>query len=259
MILTIDIGNTHTMFALYEEETMLGQWRLATDPRRTADEFTLWLERFLDRIKKRPITIKQVIIACVVPQNLFSITKAVEQQWNLPPLIVTSQLMAEIGMQIDTEKPDEVGADRMINALAAWHHYGKAAIVVDFGTATTFDVIDGQGAYCGGSIAPGINLSLEALHKAAAKLPNIAIAKPGQAIGRSTEMAMQSGIFFGYLGLIERIITEIKSEMTDEAIVIATGGLGGLFAGASDAIDRHVPDLTMDGLRLAARKYQEIN
>ncbi len=259
MILAIDIGNTHTIFALYDGSDMLGKWRLATDYRRTADEFILWIERFLARIKQQPVALTQVVLSCVVPQTMYAITSAIKENWQLKPLIIDSSVMASIGLQIKTERPDEVGADRMINALAVWDMFRQAAIIVDFGTATTFDVIDECGAYCGGVIAPGINLSLEALHRAAAQLPDVAIMKPSQAIGRSTEQAMQSGIFYGYLGLIERIIDEIRAEMPCDIMqIIATGGLAGLFYDYSNNINHIIPDLTMNGLRIAAQKYNAI-
>lgn len=256
MILTIDIGNTDTMFAVFQGQTLRGEWRLATQARRTADEYQIWLSQFLSLAGLNATQINRAVIACVVPRSLFPITQMVQRLLGKPPIIVNRQVMEAVGIRIDTDRPDEVGEDRMINALAAWHRYKKPAIIADFGTATTFDVVSGQGVYRGGAIAPGINLSLEALHQAAAKLPNIAVSKPDRAIGRTTESAMQAGIYFGYLGLIERLIAEIKAEMQESAIVIATGGLGGFFAKATPTIDDYLPDLTMEGLRLTAELYK---
>ncbi len=252
MILTIDIGNTDTLFALFEGKICRGEWRLATQAKRTADEYTIWLSHFLNHAGLQAGGIKTAVISCVVPRSLFSITQMVERMLGKPPLIVTRALMERIGMKVATDRPDEVGADRMINALAAWYRFHNAAVIVDFGTATTFDVVNAEGAYVGGVIAPGINLSLEALHLAAAKLPNIAVQRPQKAIGTTTETAMQAGIYFGYLGLVERIITEVKSEMITTPIVLATGGLGGLFSKATPLIDHYLPDLTVEGLRLTA-------
>jgi type III pantothenate kinase len=257
MILTIDIGNTDTMFALFEGNICKGEWRLATQPKRTADEYTIWLRHFLTDAGLNAAAIKTAIISCVVPRALFSISRMVENLLKKPPLVITRQLMEQVGMRVVTERPDEVGADRMINALAAWHQFKQPAIIIDFGTATTFDVVNNQGDYCGGVIAPGINLSLEALHQAAAKLPNIAVQKPMKAIGTTTETAMQAGIYFGYLGLIERIVAEIKKEMQGcNPVVLATGGLGGLFSKATPLIDHYLPDLTVEGLRLTAEIAQ---
>lgn len=259
MMLAIDIGNTQSLFALYDKDERLGQWRLATDPRRSTDEFTIWLEQFLSRVNRKANECSHVVIACVVPQSLFAITQAIKQLCGVTPLQIDSELMQSIGMSIQMERPDEVGADRLINALGAIQKVGKGpAIVVDFGTATTFDVISKDGAYQGGVIAPGINLSLEALHRAAAKLPNIGISKPTKVMGRTTIEAMQAGIYFGYLGLIERILLEIQAEIEQKATVIATGGLASLFAPATESIDMHEPDLTMEGLCLAAKKYWKL-
>lgn len=256
MILTIDIGNTDTLFALFEDKECKGEWRLATQPKRTADEYSIWLSHFLNNAGLKATNIKTAIISCVVPRALFSISRMVENLLQKTPLVVTRQLMEQVGMRVGTDRPDEVGADRMINALAAWHRYHQAAIIVDFGTATTFDVVDAAGVYIGGVIAPGINLSLEALYQAAAKLPNIAVQKPSKAIGTTTETAMQAGIYYGYLGLIERVVTEIKGEMKTKPIVLATGGLGGLFSKATPLIDSYLPDLTVEGLRLTAELAQ---
>lgn len=255
MILAIDIGNTNSCFALFKGDQCIGQWRLSTNRLRTADEFVLWLENFFARQKVKGTDIKQSIIACVVPSCRFPILKAVEELVGKEALLVTAKLMEEIGVQVKTDNPKEVGADRIVNAYASFAQYKQATIVLDFGTATTFDVADASGAYVGGVIAPGINLSLEALHHAAARLPSVEIKHPKKAIGTSTESAMQAGIYFGYLGLIERIVKEIKNELGVPAKVIATGGLAPLFAKNSDAIDELDVDLTMRGLYQVAQKF----
>ena len=255
MILAVDIGNTQTLFALFRGDDVVGQWRLASDPRRSADEFDFWMRQFLERSQIDASAVTQAVVASVVPQSTFSITKAIMQLCGCDPLHISSDVMQQIGLQIDMSQPQEVGADRLINALAAWEQVKNSAIVLDFGTATTFDVINEHGAYCGGVICPGINLSLDALHRAAAKLPTIGIAKPNKAIGGNTVEAMQAGIYYGYLGLIERVLTEIQQEMGGAPSVLATGGLGSLFAPATTMIQAYVPDLTLTGLRLTAQRF----
>ena len=257
MILAIDIGNTNSCFALFKGEECLGQWRLSTNRLRTADEFVLWLENFFARQKVSPTDIEQSIVACVVPSCRFPILKAVEELVEKEALFVTADLMENVGVTVKTDSPHEVGADRVINAYSAYQKYKQATIVLDFGTATTFDVANDKGAYIGGVIAPGINLSLEALQRAAAMLPSVEITHPAKAIGTSTESAMQAGIYFGYLGLIERIVKEIKAELGTPAKVIATGGLARLFEKNSDAIDALDADLTMRGLYQVAKKFAE--
>lgn len=257
MILAVDIGNTNTCFALFKGEECVGQWRLSTNRLRTADEFSLWLENFLLRQKVEASQIKQSIVATVVPSCQFAIMSSLEQLIGKAPLLVTAELMNRMGVQVKTDNPQEVGADRLINAYAAWRQHKQPVIVLDFGTATTFDVADGEGAYCGGVIAPGINLSLEALHRAAARLPSVDIKRPAKAIGTNTETAMQSGIYFGYLGMIERIVQEITRELGGKPKVIATGGLAPLFAKNSASIDELDADLTMRGLLLVAQSLKE--
>lgn len=258
MILAVDIGNTNTCFALFDDDECLGQWRLSTNRLRTADEFTLWLDNFLARLNLDTTHVQNSIVACVVPSCRFAILKALENMLINPPLLITAELMNEIGVEIKTDNPREVGADRLINAYAAWLPHKKSVIVLDFGTATTFDVADENGAYIGGVIAPGINLSLEALHRAAAKLPSVEIKHPVKVIGTNTESAMQSGIYFGYLGLIEHIIEEIHAELVGiKPKVVATGGLAPLFAKNSEFIDDLDSDLTMRGLHLVAKALEQ--
>ena len=190
-----------------------------------------------------------MVISTVVPQNLFALRKVSESYFKCAPLIVGEQQL-ELGMQIKLGRPQEVGADRLVNAVAAKARYGNGVIVIDFGTATTFDVLSGQGDYIGGVIAPGINLSLEALHAAAAKLPEIAVARPEKVMGDPTVSAMQSGVYWGYVSMVEGIVKRLKEEQGNDFKVIATGGLAGLFSKATDAIEHYEPDLTTHGLRL---------
>lgn len=246
LLLAVDVGNTNTVFAVYRAREPLGQWRISTVRDRTGDEYAAALTQLmmLDGVSHRDV--KDVVISSVVPQALFALKQMCAHVFDCEPKIVRENL--GVAMPIDIDNPREVGADRLVNATAAHRRYGGPLIVVDFGTATTFDIVDGDGRYAGGVIATGINLSLEALHRAAAKLPRIAVERPDRVIGRSTVTAMQSGVFFGYVSMIEGLVRRIKTEFGKEMTVIATGGLGGLFDKATDSIDRYDRDLTMAGL-----------
>jgi len=246
LLLAVDVGNTNTVFAVYRDREPLGQWRVSTVRDRTGDEYAVTLSQLmaLDQIDHRDVG--AVVIASVVPQALFALKQMCAHIFDCTPKIVRENL--GVAMPITIDNPHEVGADRLVNAVAAHRRYGGPLIVVDFGTATTFDIVDSNGRYCGGVIATGINLSLEALHRAAAKLPRIAVERPDRVIGGSTVTAMQSGVFFGYLSMIEGMVKRIREEFGEEMTVIATGGLGALFADATEAIDRYDRDLTMAGL-----------
>ncbi len=246
LLLAVDVGNTNTVFAVYREREPLGQWRISTVRDRTGDEYAVALTQLmtLDKVDHRDVG--NVVISSVVPQALPALKQMCGYIFGCKPKIVGENL--GVGMPITIDNPSEVGADRLVNAVAAHRRYGGPLIVVDFGTATTFDIVDSNGRYCGGVIATGINLSLEALHRAAAKLPRIAVERPDRVIGGSTVTAMQSGVFFGYVSLIEGMVQRIQDEFGEEMTVIATGGLGGLFADATDSINRYDRDLTMAGL-----------
>ena len=249
MLLAIDAGNTNVAFALFDDETKIGEWRCSTDPRRTADEYAVWLFELLrlDDLQRSDIT--QAILASVVPDASFNLIKFCRDHCNAPPFVVGDQA-SPLNLIIDVERPEEVGADRLVNAITAGAKYQAPAVVIDFGTATTFDVVDDRRAYIGGIIAPGPNLSIEALHLAAAKLPRVDIRPTDKAIGRNTVDAMQSGVFWGYVGLIEGLLRRVTAELTAKPMVIATGGLGRLFHEHIDAIDHYDPDLTLTGLRI---------
>lgn len=248
MLLAIDAGNTNVVFAVYEGEEQRGIWRSANDPHRTADEHAVWLMSLMALQGIGREDIKAAIIATVVPASLFNLITLCRRYFECEPLVV-GDANVNLGIRVLTEKPDEVGADRLVNALAGFAAYGGPLVIIDFGTATTFDVIDANGNYLGGVIAPGANLSLEALHMAAAKLPLVAIRHPeGPVVGRNTVAAMQSGIFWGYVGLIEGLIERIRLEQGPEIRVIATGGLATLFAGATSIIESIDKDLTLRGL-----------
>ena len=256
MLLAIDAGNTNTVFAVFAPEgRLLGEWRASTDVNRTADETGIWLSQLMGMAKLERSMITAVIIASVVPATLFSLRALCRRYFDCQPLVIGAPDV-NIGIRVLVERPEEVGADRLVNAVAAFQEYGGPQIVVDFGTATTFDVIDGEGSYLGGTIAPGINLSLAALHQAAAQLPRVAIGRPERVIGRTTVQAMRSGIFWGYVSLIEGMVARIRGELGVPAGVISTGGLAPLFIECCPVLDRSDPDLTLKGLLEIYRRNQ---
>lgn len=255
MLLAIDAGNTNFVFALLEAGEVQHIWRLETDRGRPEAAYGAWLERQMEVAGYSTEVVDAAIIACVVPDALLHLKQMCGQRFSVRPLVV-GEPYTDIGIAIEVDTPDEVGADRLVNAVAAYEETGGAAIVVDFGTATTFDVVGPKGAYLGGVISPGINLSLKALYEAAAKLPLIEVSAPvhGGITGKNTLDAMRSGIFWGYIGLIEGIVTRLKTEQGVPMRVIATGGLAPLFAGHSDVIDDVDQALTVKGLGLIAAK-----
>jgi type III pantothenate kinase len=245
MLLAIDIGNTNTVFAVYNKDKLQASWRCETVSARTADEYAAFLHEMFVLSGLGWGKMKDVIVSSVVPAADFNIRKFCKQYMECEPVFVTA---AMAGITVDIDRPEEVGADRLVNVAAICAHYKPPAIVIDFGTATTFDVINAKGHYTGGVIAPGINLSVEALNRAAAKLPKVDIKKPEKAIGKSTVTAIQSGIYFGYIGLIEGLVARISGEMREKPLVLATGGLAPLFAGNTDIIDKVDEELTLKGL-----------
>jgi type III pantothenate kinase len=256
MLLAVDIGNTNTVFALCEGERTLAHWRISTDHKRTADEYTVWLLALLQQGGFSKEQIDYVAIASVVPDAVFNLKTLARQLTHADPLIIGNGSV-KLDMEVLIDNPHELGADRLVNAYAAWRKYRAALVVVDFGTATTFDVVSASGAYMGGVIAPGVNLSLEALQRAAARLHGVAIAHPQKVIGTHTTGAMQSGIYFGYLSMIEGIVARIAGEMGVKPKVIATGGLAPLYAEAGEAIDLVDADLTIEGIRLIAEQARK--
>ncbi|HEY1857150.1 type III pantothenate kinase [Acidocella sp.] len=248
MLLVIDAGNTNIVFAVHDGTEWRGAWRLATSAQRTSDEYGVWLEALLTRAGITPGQVNRAVIGTVVPAALYHLRRLCREWFDSEPLVAQASL--DWGFEIKVDNPDEVGADRLLNALAAHNHYGGPLVVVDFGTATTFDVVDSTGAYLGGVISPGINLSIEALHQAAARLPRIGIGRPQAVIGRSTIPAMRSGIYWGYVGLIEGLLVRIEGEFGAPLKAIATGGLAPLFAEGTTQFTAIDPDLTLDGLRL---------
>ena len=246
MLLAIDSGNTNVVFAVFDGERLIKQWRAGTNGNRTADEYSVWLVQLMREERCTPDDIDAAIIASVVPQALPNLRALCRQSFACEPRVVGEGL--DLGLKVLIDRPSDVGADRLVNAVAAHLLYQGALIVIDFGTATTFDLVDGEGAYRGGVIAPGINLSLEALHSAAAQLPRIAVERPPHVIGGGTVPAMQSGIYWGYLSLVEGLVERIKREFGGPTTVLATGGLAPLFADGTEVIQYVEPDLTIRGL-----------
>lgn len=255
MLLVADVGNTNVVFALFEGRTIKTRWRIATDPRRTGDEYAVWLLQLLaiEGYKREDVT--QIIVGSVVPRAVHNITVLAQKYFGVEPLIA-GQGAAHWGIAVDVDEPRSLGADRALNAIAAHAKYDGDLIVIDFGTATTFDAIDFNGAYKGGIIAPGLNLSLDALVGNTAKLPRIAIEAPrsNSVIGTNTEDQMLIGVFWGYCAMMEGLTAKMKAEIGRPAKVVATGGLAILFDEHTDLFDHVDSDLTLDGLAILAER-----
>lgn len=252
MLLAIDTGNTNTVYAVFDDEgSIRGEWRASTNVNRTADEMGVWLSQLLQLAGIERREIDAAIIATVVPAVLFNLRTLCRRYFQCQALVVGSPEV-DVGIEVLIDRPEELGADRLVNAVGAFVEYGGPKIIVDFGTATTFDVIDDAGSYLGGVIAPGVNLSIEALHSASAQLPRVAIGRPPERIiGKNTLHAMRAGIFWGYIGMIEGVISRIRSELGSDAQVIATGGLAPLFTECTSVLEVSDPDL--DSERTACR------
>lgn len=248
MLLAIDAGNTNTVFAVINSDgQVVGRWRITTNGARTADEYIVWLSQLMQIDDLSVNQIDGVIISTVVPQALFALQLLARRYFKKDPLVI-GEAGVDLGVEVRVDRPAEVGADRLVNSVGAHVTYGGPMIVIDFGTATTFDIVGADGAYEGGVIAPGINLSLEALHSAAAKLPRIAIEKPAQVIGKSTVPCMQSGVFWGYVGLIEGLVSRIRDEYGRNLRIVGTGGLATPLATGTDLLETVDADLTIKGL-----------
>ena len=246
MLLAIEQGNTNTLFAVHDGENWIAEWRSATESTRTADEYAVWLHQLLELQGLSLKDLDGCIISSVVPQSIFNLRNLSRRYLKVEPKVIGENV--DLGIKVRIEKPSEAGADRLVNAIGGHISYGGPLIIIDSGTATTFDVISADGAFEGGVIAPGISLSMQALHTAAAKLPRVAIQKPGKVVGTDTVGAMQSGVYFGYVGLIEGVIDRIKREYARPMTVVATGGVASLFEGATDKIDIFDADLTIRGM-----------
>ena len=249
MLLAIDAGNTNIVFAVCDGEAIRNKWRLATSTTRTSDEYAVWLAELLKLHALQFSDLTDAVIGTVVPAVLFDLRHLCRQYLKCEPLII-GEPNVDPGIGINTDRPHAVGADRLANAVAAHQLYPGDSIVVDFGTATNFDVVSASGNYEGGVIAPGVNLSAEVLHQAAALLPRVAIHRANSVIGKDTVPAMQSGLYWGYVGLIEGLVARIKAEHGTPMRVIATGGLAHLFERDISTIEQIDGDLTIKGLML---------
>jgi len=246
MLLAIDVGNTNTVFAVHDGAEFVASWRCATEHQRTADEYYVWLKTLM-QLQGIDVKINHVVVSSVVPQVVFNLRLLSNRYFDCRPLVVGKpDCLLPVDIRVDAGT--QVGADRLVNTVGAFIQYGGDLVVVDFGTATTFDVVDADGAYIGGVIAPGVNLSVKALHLAAAALPHVDATKPQSVIGTNTVACMQAGIYWGYVGLIERIVAEIKREHARPMRVIGTGGLASLFDQELGLFDLVDADLTMTGL-----------
>ncbi|QPC47994.1 type III pantothenate kinase [Mangrovibacillus cuniculi] len=248
MIFVLDVGNTNIVFGVYEGEKLMYHWRAETDRHKSEDEFGMFVKSLFDTVGLRFDQMEGVIISSVVPPIMYALEKMCEKYFKIKPLVVGPGI--KTGLNIKYDNPKEVGADRIVNAVAAIKEYGSPLIIVDFGTATTYCYINEQQQYMGGAIAPGIGISTEALYSKAAKLPRIEITRPDEIIGRNTVSAMQAGILFGYVGQVEGIVQRIKAQANKEPLVIATGGLSSLIAKESNVIDIVDSELTLKGLRM---------
>lgn len=248
MILVLDVGNTNTVIGIYEKEELKHHWRIETSRNKTEDEFGMLLKSLFEHVSLTFTDIKGIIISSVVPPIMFALERMCQKYFQIKPLVVGPGI--KTGLNIKYDNPKEVGADRIVNAVAGIHLYGGPLIIVDFGTATTYCYINENKQYMGGAIAPGINISTEALYSRAAKLPRIEIVRPDDIIGKNTVSAMQAGILYGYVGQVEGIVSRMKQQAKEQPTVIATGGLATLIANESNIIDIVDPFLTLKGLQL---------
>ncbi len=248
MLLAIDVGNTNTVLGAFEGATLAHQWRVETSQSRTHDEWGILVRQLFAAAGLDPARVASIVISSVVPPLAFALEQMSERYFGAVPLFVGPGV--KTGMPILYDNPREVGADRVVNAVAAYHRWKQGLLVVDFGTATTFDAVSPRGEYLGGAIAPGISISMEALFRNASKLPRVEFARPPHVVGKNTVASMQSGLVFGYVGLVDGICERMREELGFPAKVVATGGLAPLIAGVSRTISEVDEHLTLDGLRL---------
>lgn len=253
MLLAIDIGNTNTVIGLFDEKkTLVRSWRLTTVAHQTVDEYGILFRNLFFPAGYEAAQVSHAIISCVVPPLQDTIKRMCMDYFGVRALVVGPGIKTGIALKVD--HPQEVGADRIVNGIAAHHKYGGPVIVVDFGTATTFDPISKEGAFLGGAIAPGVSISAEALYTAAAKLPRVDLRKPKRVIGKNTVENIQSGLFYGYVGLVDGILEPMVGEMAGQPVIVATGGLGEVFYRASRWIEHYDNNLTLAGLRIIHEK-----
>jgi type III pantothenate kinase len=255
MLLVIDIGNTNIVFGIYDNETLVSHWRLSTEMHKTVDEYAILVNNLLNFEGLNVKDITGAIISCVVPPLLIGIEHLCKKYIGIKPLVIEPGI--KTGMPILYENPQEVGADRIVNAVAGFEKHKKALIIVDFGTATTFDYVTPKGEYVGGAIAPGVMISLEALFDRASKLPRVELVKPKDIIGKNTVTAMQSGIAYGYISLVDGIVTRMKEAVKTNPYVIATGGLSNFIYKESSSIDEVDEFLTLRGLKILYDKNKD--
>ncbi len=259
MIFLLDVGNTNIVLGIYKEKELIVEWRLSTDYKRTSDEYMTQVAQLFNQSKINVEDIEGVIISSVVPNIMYSLEHMVRKYFKTNPLIVGPGI--KTGIRIKYDNPKEVGADRIVNAVAAYEMYKTSLVIIDFGTATTFCSIGKNGDYLGGTICPGIKIASEALFEKAAKLPRVELVKPETVICKNTVESMQAGIVYGYIGQVDYIVNKIKEEMIARGegtpLIIATGGLGKLIAKDSQTIDKIEPYLTLEGLRILYEKNRE--
>ncbi len=248
MLLVIDVGNSNIVLGIYHDSELVQHWRVTTDPSRTVDEYAIVIHELFHLSSLHFTDIEDVIISCVVPPMLATLEGLCADYFRRKPYVVGPGIRT--GMPIHYDNPREVGADRIVNAVAGYEKYRRSLIIVDFGTATTFDFVSARGEYQGGAIAPGLNISAEALFERASKLPRVEFSRPPQVIAKNTVNSIQAGLFYGYVGLVDGIVERMKQEVREEPLVIATGGLAGIIAPASHSIVEVDPFLTLEGLRI---------
>ncbi len=249
MLLAIDVGNTNTVFAIFDKDKKLSEWRCSTLEERTADEYFVWLKSVMELENQKISFIKAVILSSVVPQVGFNLRILSDRYFSCRPLVV-GKADCNLPIEVNVDAGANVGPDRLVNTAAAFDKYGGNIIIVDFGTATTFDVVGKKGAYLGGAIAPGVRTSVKALHQTAAALPYVDIGKPGNVIGKNTKECIQSGVFWGYIGLIEGLIQRIRQDRSVRMKTVATGGLAPLFGRETNIFNQIDLDLTMHGMKV---------
>lgn len=259
MVLLVDVGNTNIVLGVHNGKDYIASWRISTDPKKTSDEYSIQVMQLFAQSNLMPKDIKGIIVSSVVPNVMHSLENMLKKCFNIEPIIVGPGV--KTGINIKYDNPKEVGADRIVNAVAAFEIYKKSLVIIDFGTATTFCALTKNGDYLGGCIVPGIKISSDALFDRAAKLPRVELELPKSVICKNTVTSMQAGILYGYIGQVEYIVSKMKKEMKkvidDEPLIVATGGLAKLIAKETDAIDKVDSDLTLEGLKMIYYKNVE--